>query len=78
MIKKQQLRASGKTIKSNICRLWGNIDSAARETGITKPVFYLSINNEEISNYLAGAVYKLGVDPSELVKKCSIKGSRAK
>jgi len=68
-MKKNPLKASPQTIKNNIERLFGTIVNAYAETGITRPCWYRSIRLGEISDGIAGRLFKIGINPGELVKK---------
>lgn len=63
-----ELTASGQTIRSNIRRLWKTISNAETETGIARGSFHKAIREGVIHDPMAGKLYKLGVDPRELVK----------
>jgi len=64
----QELTADPEIIKANFRRLWGTIHEAIRETGLAKQTIYRTIENAEVSDTIAGRLYKMGIDPKELVK----------
>ncbi len=68
MAENQPLRADGRVIEANIRRIFGTFKAATKKTGISRTGIWLMIQNGEISDASAGKLYKVGVDPAELVR----------
>jgi tetrahydromethanopterin S-methyltransferase subunit H len=64
----QQLTADPETIRANFIRLWGTMKNAIEITGLAKQAIYNSINNGKITDTIVGRLYKMGIDPRELIK----------
>lgn len=69
----QELTAPSDTIRANIRRLYGTISNCETETGITRGTLHKAIREGIIHNPMAGHLYKIGVDPKELVKEIETK-----
>lgn len=65
----RQITADPEIIKANFRRLWGTIHEAIRDTGLAKQTIYRTIENGEVSDTITGRLYKMGIDPQELVKE---------
>lgn len=66
---KIQLTAPGWTIHGNILRIFGSMEGAARRIGMSKQALYAQVEAGEISDRVAGAMWKAGVDPREMVRE---------
>lgn len=64
----QQFKAEGPVIRENIRRLWGTVDKAIEATGIWKQHWYDCINDGEIKDLVIARLWKLGINPAELVR----------
>ena len=68
MLEKQSFTADSATIRANIRRIWGSPEAAEEATGIVAKTWYNLINSGEVTDYLAGGLFKRGIDPAELVR----------
>lgn len=75
MPENQQFKAPSETLRANILRLWSTFTGAESATGITRMTWYNTIQAEEVSDQVVGRLYKIGIDPAELVR--SIEEKRA-
>lgn len=64
----QQLTAESEIIRFNIERIWGSIAGAAKKTKINRQTLYNIIADGEVTDLAAGRIYKLGIDPKELIR----------
>lgn len=64
----KQITATPETIAANFRRIWGTIHEAIRKTGLSKMTIYRSIDNGQLSDTITGRIYKMGIDPRELVR----------
>lgn len=64
----QQLTAKPEVIRQNIERLWGTISGASKATGINRQTLYNIIEAGEITDWVTGRIYKLGIEPKELIR----------
>jgi hypothetical protein len=64
----QEFRADGEVIRANIRRLWGTFDKAIEATGIWRQHWYDCINEGEIKDLVIARLWKLGINPAELVR----------
>jgi len=67
-VKNQKLKARPAVIRKNIERLWGTIAGAERATGFTRQTFYNIIAAGEVTERMVGRLYKLGINPAELIR----------
>lgn len=65
----QQLTAKSEIIRGNIERIWGTITEASKAIGFSRTVLYKIIEQGEVTDCVAGRLYKLGVDPKELIRE---------
>ncbi len=64
-----RLIADGETIRANIVRLFGTISDAEARTGISRPTWYKQISEGEITAQVIGKLYRLDIDPAELIRE---------
>jgi len=69
MKKKHPLKARSQVIEANFLRVFGSFKDAAKQTGISRTLIWRMIKTGQITDASAGKLYKLGIDPGELVKK---------
>jgi hypothetical protein len=64
----QKLTAESAVIEANVLRLFGSFLKAAELTGISRTLIWKMIQDGEITDSAAGKLYKVGIDPAELVR----------
>lgn len=70
------LTAASKVIRRNIMQMFGSIQNASDATGLTRQTWYTAVAEGRISDKVAGRLYRLDIDPKELVKKPEKVGNR--
>ena len=63
------VKAEPTVIRANIWRIFGGVDGAYEATGISKSQWFVMAAKGEISEFAIGRLWRLGLDPKELVRE---------